>query len=60
MNCSEFSLQQSVRCVRAYQRFLRYCVVLYEKGVQVHGSVIQEFWEAHESRGEDFGDESFV
>ena len=32
----------------------------YEKGVQVHGSVIQEFWEAHESRGEDFGDECFV
>lgn len=35
-------------------------MVLYGKGVQVNDSKIQEFWEALESCGLNFGDEGFV
>ncbi|XP_018434764.2 uncharacterized protein LOC108807026 [Raphanus sativus] len=46
--------------MRLYERFIRHCVVLYGKGVEVDGSRIKEFWEALESRGDTFGDEGFV
>ncbi|CAN7008491.1 unnamed protein product [Brassica oleracea var. botrytis] len=64
---SDWNLGQGIFCptaaecqMRLYQRFTRHCVVLYGKGVQVNDSKIQEFWEALESCGLNFGDEGFV